>query len=422
MSGVEASRGAGLLYVLPNSLGRSAGIEASWIASAGLARAVGARLGGFAVLSLDGPIPPEDLASLAVSHSSQPSAARTLVRTLPRPVRPALGEVRALRRARRMRDLALRTVNRPCRLVMQLHHRYNDAGLAVAKRIGAPFVLRAEALEVREEAAWGVRRPLWGRFAEALGEIRLMRRSDLIAVVSEVLDGQLAEAGVEESRRVVIPNGVDTVTFSPGHRDRDLLRAHHLEDRFVIGWVGGFRPFHGLSSIPAFARELRFRLPGAAVCLVGTGPERDAIERRCRGMEDVVTFAGAVAHKDVPRWIRSFDVCLQLAGSQDFHYSPLKLYEYLACGRPVVAAGAGDVRSVIRDGVNGLLVPGGDPQTVADGVVRLAEDPSLRERLASEGRRSAERNGSWDARAEALLAALDDRNMLTPARQKAKGT
>jgi glycosyltransferase involved in cell wall biosynthesis len=241
-------------------------------------------------------------------------------------------------------------------------------------------------------------------------------------VVSEVLDSQLAEAGIEESRRVVIPNGVDTMAFSPGQRDRDLLRDHHLEDRFVIGWVGGFRPFHGLASIPSIAREIRAQLPGAALCIVGEGPERAAIERLCRGVEDVVTFVGAVAHQDVPRWIRSFDVCLLLAGPESFHYSPLKLYEYLACGRPVVAVGAGDVRAVIRDGINGLLVPQEDPRAVVDAVVRLAKDPSLRDRLASEGRRTAERKGSWDARAEALLAALDDRNILTPARQEAKST
>jgi glycosyltransferase involved in cell wall biosynthesis len=211
---------------------------------------------------------------------------------------------------------------------------------------------------------------------------------------------------------VIIPSGVDTDTFFPGDKDLSLLRAHRLEDRFVIGWVGGFRPFHGLETLPAIAQKIRAHLPEAVLCLVGTGPKRDQIENDCRGLEDVVRFVGPVAHEDVARWIRSFDVCLLLAGSDEFHYSPLKLYEYLACARPVVAARAGDVRAVIRDGVNGLLVPVGDSQAVVDQIVRLAKDPALRQRLGSEARQMAQHSGSWGARADALLSALDDRNLL----------
>jgi glycosyltransferase involved in cell wall biosynthesis len=403
---------AGLLYVHPSFPGRSAGIEAAWIAAASFASAVGARLGGTDVLSSNGNVELADLRSLAVRRTPQPSPARTVIRALPQPMGAVIAEVRAMRRARRIRNLASRMPPRPYELVMQLHRRYHDGGLVAARRARAPLVLRVEALEVREEASWGIRRPLWGGLAERLGEIRIVRKADLAAVVSSVLDAQLAEAGIEDSRRVVIPNGVDTEAFAPGERHLDLLRAHGLEDRFVIGWVGGFRPFHGLQSIPAIARGLRDRLPGAVLCLVGTGPTRDEIEERCRGLEDTVRFAGPVDHEDVPRWIRSFDACLLLAGSDEFHYSPLKLYEYLACGRPVVAARAGDVGLVIRDGRNGLLVPVGNSQAVVDSIVRLADDAALRGRLGMEGRHTAQRFGSWGSRAEALLAALDDRNLL----------
>lgn len=404
----------GLLYVVPVFLGRSAAVEAGWIGTANLASALGARLGGVDVLSPTGLMEPKAMEAMSVRATSGPSVGRTIVRHVPGPFRTLLAEARAWNRARLMRGLAARTVNGSYRLVVQRHNRYQDCGLITARRIGAPFVLRIDSLKVREEASWGIRRPLWGSVVERVGELRIIRQADLVASVSDILDAQLAQAGIADDRRVVIPNGVDTALFSPGDPDPHLLRTHGLEGRFVVGWVGGFRPFHGLELVPAIAQALRARLPNALICLVGTGPTRDEIEKRCRGFEDTVRFVGPVMHADVPRWIRSFDVSLLLAGAEgDFHYSPLKLYEYLACGRPIVAPRVGDIGEVLSDGEDGLLVPAGDPKAVVIAIVRLAEDRQLRERLCRQAREKAEKQGSWDARAGALLARLEERRLLS---------
>ena len=227
--------------------------------------------------------------------------------------------------------------HRPYGLVVQLHSRYQDVGLRIAKRLGVPLVIRVEALEVREEAEWGIRAPNSGALSERLAELRIIRQADLVAVASDVLDAQLAKARIGDGRRVVLPNGVDLEAFSPGERDVNLLRAHALDGRFVVGWVGGFRPFHGLDAVPAIAHRLRAEVPGAVLCLIGTGQERERIIALSQGLHDVLRLVGPVSHGEVARWIRSFDACLLLAGSNRFHYSPLKLYEYLGCGRPVVA-------------------------------------------------------------------------------------
>jgi glycosyltransferase involved in cell wall biosynthesis len=402
----------GLLYVLPTFLGRSAEIRSSWLAAADLGSAVGARLGRVDLLSPLGLLGPREVRSHSVKASTESSASRNIVQALPWPARNAVGEVRRLSRAQRMRNAGRHMNGHRYGLVMQLHSRHQDVGLRIARRLGVSFVLRIEALEIREEAEWGIRRPVWGGLAERLGELRIIRQADLVAVASDDLDAQLAEAEIDDDRRVVVPNGVDLRVFSPGERDMDLLRAHHLDNRFVIGWVGGFRPFHGLDAIPVIARRLRTEVPGAVLCLVGTGQERGRIASLTTGLEDVLRFVEPVAHAEVARWIRSFDACLLLAGSNNFHYSPLKLYEYLACGRPVVAAAVGQVKRVIADGRNGLLVPARDPAAVVDAVARLAGDQALRRRLAEEARRTAERSGSWEARADTLLAALESRGLL----------
>jgi glycosyltransferase involved in cell wall biosynthesis len=386
-------------------------VDPFWITASGFARSLGTRLGGAEVLTPGGVLTPDELTAQAVQPAGATSSVAGAIRHVPRSARVALGDVRALRRAKRLRSLGGSVAGRPYRLVMQLHRRFHDSGFAIADAAGVPIVLRVDALEVREEASWGVRRPGWGRLVERVGELSLIRRADLVAPVSDDVDDELAALGIEADRRVVVPSGVDLDSFAPGEADVHFRRANGLDDRFVVGWVGGFRPFHGLEAVPEIARGLRSSLPGAVLCLVGTGPLRERVREQTRGLEDVVRFFGPVAHSEVPRWLRSFDACLLLTGPGPFHYSPLKLYEYLGCGRPVVAPRIGEMDRVLSDGSDAVLVRPNSPAGIVDAVSRLAGDPGLRTTMGFRARLTAERCGSWQARARTVLDALEERSL-----------
>lgn len=403
---------SGVLYVVPTYPGRSASIVANWVAAADLAEALGQHLGGAQLLTPLGLRTPAEVRQAVVRESSSMGTSRRVFRRLPGALRLAAWEARDMRRSRSMRALARTVAGRPYRLVVELHRRHQDCAQVIARAAGAPLVRRVEALEVREDAAWGIRRPGWGRALEWVGEVRLIRRADLVASVSGAVDAQLSQVGIEPRRRVVVPNGVDLERFSPGRTHRSLRADSGLGDRFVVGWVGGFRPYHGMEMIPLVARGLRERLPGAVICLLGTGPGRDGLVASVRGLEDTVRILGPVPRDQVPDWIRTFDVCLLLAGSGPFHYSPLKLYEYLGCGRPVVAARVGEVLDVLDHERDGLLVPPGNADAVVQSLVRLANDPALRERLGAQARRTAVEQASWDHRARIVLEALRDRDLL----------
>jgi glycosyltransferase involved in cell wall biosynthesis len=99
----------------------------------------------------------------------------------------------------------------------------------------------------------------------------------------------------------------------------------------------------------------------------------------------------------------------------------LKLYEYLACGRPIVAAAAGEVQEVIADGENGLLFARGDAGGAVDAIERLIFEDELRASLSRNARATAERTASWTIRAEELLSALD-RGSLGEARKEGSST
>ncbi len=404
-----------LLFVVPSHLGRSAVVDSVRIQSAKLAEALGEALGlSVDVLTPHGLGAPPEIESSAVLGTSIPSVTRSAVHRMPRQIALLLAEVRRCVRALQFRRAALRFVgDRRYALVVQLHARYETAGRALARRSNAPYVLRVEALEIREDMDWGIQRPVWGQLALQLGELRLIRQADLVAVISSVLDRELQQLdGTGGAKRLIVPSGVDTRQFSPAPPDLVFRERHGLNGRFVVGWVGGFRPFHGLDDVVEIAGELRRRCPEALLCLVGTGPLFETVRLATTGLKDNVLLVGPVAHESVSMWIRAFDCCLLLSSAMQFHYSPLKLYEYMACGKPVVSANVGDIGKVIQDGMNGILVPPRDPMTTADAIVRLASDPWLRRALGQSARETVERTASWTLRAQSVIEELSARGLL----------
>ena len=120
--------------------------------------------------------------------------------------------------------------------------------------------------------------------------------------------------------------------------------------------------------------------------------------RRELGIEHAVRFAGFVAHNEIPQVISAADIAVAPYPSLDreLWLSPMKLYEYMACGTAVVASAVGQVAEAVRDGENGLLVPPKDAAALAAAITRLVGAPALRLQLADRARRDAVEKHSWD--------------------------
>ena len=129
-----------------------------------------------------------------------------------------------------------------------------------------------------------------------------------------------------------------------------LRRRLGLDGQFVVGWVGSFRRFHAIEN----AVEAMVGLEGATLLLVGDGPERPRIEALARSRNVTAVFTGTVAHDQLPLYLATMDAALVTASRDaSFHYSPLKLAEYLAAGLPVVAPGSANRPSPRRRGRRG---------------------------------------------------------------------
>lgn len=288
-----------------------------------------------------------------------------------------------------------------------LYERYclaNVSGVVVAKLTGVPLVLEVNSPLAREKAVHGTL--TFPRLAQAI-ETWTVNRADRTVAVSDVLRRMLVEKGADPARITVMHNGVNPEDFL---RPQPQERPEPAGGAGVrVGFAGWFRPWHGLVEMVAALDDHGLFASGLEVVLVGDGPVRPALERlvRERSLQGRVTITGPVGREALVGHLAAMDIAVQPAATA--YASPMKLFEYLAAGKAVVAPDQENIREVVRDGVEALLFAPGDFAGFARRVAELAGDPALRHRLGEAGRRSmADNKRTWRenaARVAALVAA-----------------
>jgi glycosyltransferase involved in cell wall biosynthesis len=206
----------------------------------------------------------------------------------------------------------------------------------------------------------------------------------LVAVSPEVRD-DLVSLGVAPAEKFsVIRLGIDLESRLAAGDGPDLRRLFGIPPgSFVVGWIGRMTAIKHVPDVLAAFQRLLERGVDARLCLVGDGPDREAVEQRAHelGISRQTLFLGY--QRDVANYYGFFDTLLLPSGNEG---TPVVAIESLAAGTPVVATAVGGVPDVVEDGVDGLLVPVGDVGALADALERLAHDPALRSRMGEHGR------------------------------------
>ena len=389
--------------MLPTSTSGQLGPVAAWMSTAGWAAAARRVLGNAWIVTPAGEIEPEAARRRGSAPQLSSAAASGGAVTSPRwPRRPPRTRA-AYARGRRFVIDADDYRDRDLAFVWQRHELFQTAGLDLADALRVPSALFVPATHVWEAEQWGVHRPGWRGIAERYGESPALRRADVVACGTDVVAEQAQRLGARREAIIVTPTGVDVEVFS-APVDAAAVRARlGLDDRFVVGWVGSFRPFHALEQ----AIDALEGVSDATLLLVGDGPERPRIEAEARARGVAVVFTGTVPHPELPELLAAMDVALVLAGrGETFHYSPLKLAEYLAAGRAVIAPDVPQIADRIRAGEEAILVPPGDAGALASALHRLHDDPELRARLGANARAAAAAHWSWDGAVRQVLARL----------------
>ena len=285
-----------------------------------------------------------------------------------------------------------------------IYERYNLfllAGLMLKKRLGLPLLLEVNAPLAQERGAFGgLGLPWLARWAEGV----TWRGADFVLPVTAVLGQHITARGVATERVVVIPNGINEAHFATAPTSDEAKLALGWPQALVLGFTGFVRNWHGMDLVIRWMASADAPA-NARLLVVGDGPARADLEALARELNlgERVRFTGVIPRGDVPAHVAAFDIALQPAVVA--YASPLKLFEYLALAKAVVAPNQPNIAEVLSHGVNALLFDPKVPGALEQSLARLSNDAELRQRLGQGAHASIARlDLTWLGNARRVVA------------------
>ena len=229
----------------------------------------------------------------------------------------------------------------------------------------------------------------------------LLRRGDFFLVPSVEWVRLLARVyGVSERRIVLFRNGADAVKFNPSVSCASLLSSLNLKDEKVVLFSGQISRIRGLDFLIRAMVDVVKEERDVKLLIIGEGGEKSRLVGLVRrlGLDDYVLFRSSVSHDFMPAYICLADVAVGplVALPITVGTLPIKVIEYMACGKPVVACYDGASKDLVIDGYNGVLIRSGDVSGLSSALIRLLKDVRFAKNLGVNARRHVEKYHDWN--------------------------
>lgn len=238
--------------------------------------------------------------------------------------------------------------------------------------------------------------------------ISLSRSKVIITTQKEMVKGK-----ADEKKIIEVTWGANTELFNPKVDAGNVIKQYDLDNKIVLLYMGSFAPWHGIGDIVSSAtiiiekfKKIRFLMIGAG------GPEYSRCLEKIKklGLDEYFIFTGAVDYEKIPQYISAADITLapfnpkkhEMTNKYSLFYTPLKIFEYMACGKPIISTSTGNVKKMITNGVTGILIEPGDSKALAEKIIYLIHETDLRYELGINARKKVVEKYSWKKHVEQL--------------------
>jgi glycosyltransferase involved in cell wall biosynthesis len=220
-----------------------------------------------------------------------------------------------------------------------------------------------------------------------------------IIVVSSPLKDIVMSYGVPAGRITVLPNGTDPERFDPHIAAAPLRRQMGLEGKIVLGFVGILRRWHNIDRLISILEEINLPKLNAVMLFLGDGPSYQELQEynRQHGNEEYIRFLGRIPHNEIQTYIAMMDIAISPHATP--YSSPMKILEYMAMEKAVLAPDMANIGDLIEPEKTGLLFEPESRTDLKEKLLSLIADPALRARLGQAAREIVLREYTWEKNA-----------------------
>lgn len=292
-----------------------------------------------------------------------------------------------------------------------IYERFNlffPSGIWVSRLTGIPLFLEVNApLFEERQANSGIALTGLARWSQSY----VWTGATKCLPVSNVLANYLRRTGVDDDRIAVVPNGINEEKFLGNANPVVATEALPAtwENSIVMGFVGFVRSWHGLEKVIELLADKDVAALRVTLLVVGDGPARADLELLAARLEirDKVLFTGLVFRDEIQSYVRLFDIALQPSVVK--YASPLKIFEYMALRRAIIAPSVPNIREILTNEKDALLFEETDQQSLKEAVLRLGADPSLRSELGKAAYKTlTARDYTWSGNARRITSMFGD--------------
>jgi len=246
---------------------------------------------------------------------------------------------------------------------------------------------------------------------QATEKFTLNTAAAVFAVSTDLKNHFIADLKINAEKIHVIPNGADPEKFKPVPAENSLIKKYELKDKTVVGWVGSSIAWSGVDSLVNAIRIILKKRPDVVFMFVGNFNKQKLCENIDvdEGLSSRLVFTGIIPHEDLNACLSVMDIMLAPYPKLDFWWaSSIKVFEYMAAAKPVIATGVGQLEEIINNGHDGLLLQTDSAEELTREIIALIDNPVRRKEMGRKAREKIQNGYSWTILTEQMSTVINE--------------